>query len=251
MMTTPSTDPGDDRGQVQPPHRWDDKRDQHRQRHDAQPANPVERTGGQVDGDEPEHDPARAFLRVGRLKIHQPERPDLVRSLEERDGDRRERLPPEPGTGPPQPEFLGEVSCEWRAVGKKTFEHRQRKSRGFTACHVRLSFSCGQIPPERYERLLGVPRGAQAARRHPEEAFRAPAPLRRRVANCRGHESVPLQAVECGVGSAEQHAPAAGFFDFPCYLYAVGLLADAQRGQEDHQLEIGQQLARHIFTNCE
>jgi hypothetical protein len=60
---------------------------------------------------------------------------------------------------------------------------------------------------------------------------------------------VALQAVEGGIPSGQQDAAPGRHLDLARDDVALGLVAGTEDRLEDHQLEVGQELPRHLFIN--
>ena len=105
----------------------------------------------------------------------------------------------------------------------------------------------GEVAPERDQRIPGLFDGPQASRRDPEEPLGSAATFGRGIADCRRDEPVPFEPVQRGVDGAEHHTPPPGAFDLLRDADTVGLVARPQRGEQDHQLEVGEEVALHIF----
>ena len=60
-----------------------------------------------------------------------------------------------------------------------------------------------------------------------------------------------LEPVERGVHSCQRDVTPRNRLDLPGNRDTVGLVADTECRKENHELEVGQQLAWHLFTNYE
>jgi MacB-like periplasmic core domain len=107
-----------------------------------------------------------------------------------------------------------------------------------------------QVGPERDQRILGLFYRAQAARRHLEVPLGAASAFRGRVSHRRRHEPVAFQTIERRVDGTHDDGAPADAFDLVADAHAIGVVTDAQHGEEDHQLEIREQ-PLHILTYYE
>ena len=60
-----------------------------------------------------------------------------------------------------------------------------------------------------------------------------------------------LEPIQRRIRGPQEHAPSASALDLARDFDAIGRLTNAQRGQQQHQLEIGQHLTGHLFTYYE
>jgi hypothetical protein len=102
--------------------------------------------------------------------------------------------------------------------------------------------------PQLYQRAPRVPDLAQALRGDLEVLFRATAAFRCRIADAGGDQGLGFEAFEGGVNTAEQDTFAAGRLQLARDWHAVRVFADAEDGQQDHQLEAAEPLATHLVN---
>ena len=64
-------------------------------------------------------------------------------------------------------------------------------------------------------------------------------------------EALGFQTLQRSVDAAQQHIAAGRFLQFASDRHAVGVLADSQDGEQDHQLVVAQGFAAHLIKYTE
>ena len=121
---------------------------------------------------------------------------------------------------------------------------KPKRERRHSAAHTCASLELRDTFPERDQRALGFLDRPHTLRRDLKKPLRPAAALGRRLADRRGDETVALEPIERGVDRGDDDLPPAGALDFGRDGHAIGRVADPQRRQENHQLEVGQQVPR-------
>ena len=113
------------------------------------------------------------------------------------------------------------------------------------------AFQLRNVCPERDQGTLCLLDRAQSLRCDLEDAFGPPTPFGCGFAQAGRDVAMAFEPFERRVDGRQCDFPPGSRLDLTGDWHAVGLVADAQRRQKNHQLEVGQQLAWHLLTNYE
>ena len=107
------------------------------------------------------------------------------------------------------------------------------------------SFELRDAAPECSEGALRLLDSLQTLACDLEESFGSAATFGCRIAVGGRDETVLFEPIQRRVDGAQEDRPPACLLDLLRNRHSVGVLTDAEDGEQDHQLEIGQVLARH------
>jgi PadR family transcriptional regulator, regulatory protein PadR len=111
-----------------------------------------------------------------------------------------------------------------------------------------MPFQLGDVGPQRLQRPSRLVHGPNPVWREAKKPLGASASLGRGLAKLGRHEPVSFEPVQGGVDGPQQDAASTCPLNLPGDPDAIRVVPRAEGGEENHELEVGQEVACHLVT---